>query len=123
MANRDRYSWWAVAAGVVAAFGVVNYVMIARAGLRTFFDAAEMYRRPGIPEGIAGCGVILAYLAGGPACIFLGWMARRDIRRHPGLRGELMAHIAVIWGWMATVVTRIFLIVTAAAVYIGLHAG
>ena len=111
MANRDRVSRWALAGALVALIGVDDYV-----------DAAHVYQQFGIPSEFAGWAFFQSCLAAGPACILLGKLALRDIRRHPGLRGELLAQLVVIAGWLGLLGTIVPIAWIATVLYLGVDA-
>lgn len=102
MANRDRSSRWAVAGAILVLIGAGDYVALAMTGGRVLFDAAQVYAKFGFPSGFSEACILFSCVATGPACISLGTLGLRDIRLHPGLRGELLAQLTVIVGWIVT---------------------
>lgn len=122
MASRDRFSRWAMAGGIAALIGVADYIVLALNGSRTLVAMANVYQQFGIPSEFAGCAILLSCLAGGPACILLGKLALRDIRLHPGLRGELLAQLVVIAGWLGLLGTILAIAWIAAVLYLGVDA-
>ena len=96
MANRDRYSRWALVGAAVAMLGVDDYVVLGLAGPGVLLDVAHVYQGFGVPSQIAEWAIVLSCIAGGPACIMLGKLALRGIRLHPGLRGTLLAQLVVL---------------------------
>jgi hypothetical protein len=52
----------------------------------------------------------------------LGKLALRDIHRHPGLRGESLAQIADLIGWLGTLFAIVLVGLAAAVQYFGFPA-
>jgi hypothetical protein len=105
MRDRGRYSRWALAGAALAALGAVDFVIVALAGFR---GSSILSLIPALFAGASETLIGLGWLAGGPTCIVLGKLALRQIKRRPWLRGELLAQIVVMVGWMATLVVIFF---------------
>ena len=116
MRDRGRYSRWALAGAALALLTTANYVIVGSQVLRgeVIHFLAVLPRPIAEPLGFA-------WLLAGPASIVLGMLARREIRRQPWLRGDRLAQIVVIAGWLLTVVT--LLIIALAALTLWLNVG
>jgi hypothetical protein len=103
--DRGRYSRWAIAAGAAAAIALGDFVF--------FTTAPGGLARSAVAPGIAtpfnfgtainsalSFGIVVAMIATGPACVVLGKIAQRDLRRHPHLRGKTLADLVAMFGWL-----------------------
>ncbi|MSR57899.1 MAG: hypothetical protein EXS05_09515 [Planctomycetaceae bacterium] len=99
--------------------GVANNVTVALRGVKVLDDVPEVYQQFGIPTDLVAWTVFLSCLACGPICLFLGNLALKDIKQHPGLRGEFLARLAVFTGLAGILGTIVFVGGLMAAAWLG----
>ena len=115
MRDRDRYSRWALAGAALVLIGTVDYAVMASKLLRGEVIRPPLVLPPGFGpfagafEELLG----LAWILAGPACIALGLLARRELKRRPVMRGKLMAQVVIAAGSLATVSTLLIIAIAA----------
>jgi hypothetical protein len=119
VANRGRFSRWALAAGVVTAVGMTEYVVFSQTGIDSIVGGARLFETSGVSRGLAELGVVLSCFALGPASLFLSYLASREIRLNPEMRGDRLALLARAFGWLATIAAILILLIVGLGLYIG----
>lgn len=93
MPRTYRYSYWALAAGLVTLIGVGDAAACALLAIQSGKTG------PAVADFLYG---LLSIAILGPVCLIVGRRALRDVKRDPSLLGEGIAEIAVDLGWFVT---------------------